>query len=327
MDSNASSHSSQQEKKQAYQQAAEWYLLMQEQPLTDQQQEEFEAWQQIPLHQQVWQNVRMFDDKFQRLPKQQIARTVQHFDATLPKWAAQLCIVLCSALGLLYVGQGVRQQDYFPEIWSFDPVEIYHTERGMQQHLTLQDGSQVWLNSNSKIRVKYNSQQRRIELAKGEIYIETHKDTFKRQLSVRTSHGDLLALGTVFNVRYSAEKTELLVRQGIVRILTKDRQTQQDIPAQHAATFNQDKISPKSYQATHMLWRQQLLVVHSMPLGQFIKELTPHYQGKIQLEPALGEILISGSYSTQDVEKTLSIVTNTHHLNIQVKPQKIQLAQ
>ncbi len=40
---------------------------------------------------------------------------------------------------------------------------------------------------------------------------------------------------------------------------------------------------------------------------------------------ALDRILISGSYSTQDVEKTLTMVADTHHLNIQINQQRIEL--
>ncbi|MCH7315030.1 FecR domain-containing protein [Acinetobacter sp. ANC 3882] len=317
---------SKEDKQQAYEQAAQWYIELHEKSLDERQQAEFEEWLTAePLHQQVWRNVTMFDEKLNRVSKHQIDQTFQQLESK--QWnIGKLSLVFMSVFPVLYVYQAIRQQDYLPELWSFAPIAIYNTGKGEQRQFTLADGSRVWLNSNSKIRIKYNQHQRRIELAKGEIYIETHKDPFKRQFSVQTSHGNLVALGTVFNVRYFPEKTELLVQQGTVRILTKDRQIQQDIPAQHAAIFNQDSIRTKPYQATQMLWRQQLLVVHSMLLGQFVNELKPHYQGEIQLEPALDNILISGSYSTQDIEKTLTMVANTHHLNIQTHQQKIQLS-
>ncbi|WP_252719681.1 FecR domain-containing protein, partial [Acinetobacter ursingii] len=35
--------------------------------------------------------------------------------------------------------------------------------------------------------------------------------------TVHTADGDLLALGTVFNVRHLSTQTELIVKQGIVR--------------------------------------------------------------------------------------------------------------
>ncbi|MCH4246407.1 MAG: FecR domain-containing protein [Acinetobacter populi] len=314
-----------QEKQQAYEQAAEWFMLMQEHPLNTQQQVEFEAWLAAkPLHQEVWQNVAMFEEKFNRMPKQVIAKTVQELKPK-KKNIGKLSMAFISLLTAFYAFQGIRQQDYFPELLSFDAVDIYKTKIGEQQQVALQDGSQIWLNSQTKIRVKYNNQQRKIELANGEIYIETHKDPLQRPFSVYTQHGDLVALGTKFNVDYTPHQTELSVQEGAVRIQTKNSKRQQIISAQHAALFDTDKIYPQAFHAGDLLWRQHLLVVHSMPLSQFIKELSKYDKTRIILDPSAHNVLVSGSYSTQDIRKTLEIIAHTYQLNISGTTDQIRI--
>lgn len=316
------------DKQRVYEQAAEWYMLMQEQILTEAQQTEFDIWLATSaLHQEVWKNVTMFDAKFQRMPKHVVAKTVQELKLQ-NKPTGKLSLAFISILAALYAYQSIRQQDFLPEILSFDPIDIYKTEIGQQQQIALADGSQIWLNSGTKIRVKYNDQQRRIDLTKGEIYIETAKDQMQRRFSVNTKHGDLLALGTVFNVYYTPERTILQVKEGAVRIETANHKKRQDIAAQHAAAFDDQQIYSAAYQATNLLWREQLFVVHSMSLKQFTAELSRYHKAKIIIDPALDHIAVSGSYSLLNIEKTLAMVAQTHHLKMNVDMQgNIQLTQ
>lgn len=303
-------------KEQAYYEAAEWYMQMQELAWDAEQQAKFEQWLELnPIHQEVWHNVIMFDEKLGRVPKGIVAKTMQQLKPK-QRYATKFSLIVF-VLGItLYIIQGIRQQDYLPELLSFQPVDVYKTQIGEQQHLTLADGSQVWLNSQSKIRVKYDAKQRRIELTQGEIYIETHKDDRKRPFSVNTTHGNLLALGTVFNVRDLPTKTELIVKQGSVRIQPQYAKNYQDIHAQNAVSFDHNTIFSEQYSDLPLLWRKQLLVVHSMPLAQFIHELSRYYPSMINLDPNLQKILISGAYPIQDVPRTLRMLQSTYHLKV-----------
>ncbi|NOZ97861.1 MAG: DUF4880 domain-containing protein [Gammaproteobacteria bacterium] len=310
----------------AYREAAEWYMQMQEQALDAKQKTCFDQWLAADvLHQEVWANVIMFDEKLGRVPKTVMAQTMQHMQ---PKqhYATKFSLILFAICVALYAVQGIRQQDYLPEMFSFDPVDIYKTQIGEQQQLSLADGSQLWLNSDSKIRVKYNTKQRRIELARGEIYIETHKDSQQRPFTVHTADGDLLALGTVFNVRHLPTQTELIVKQGIVRTQPQQSQYYRDVPAQHTIRFDEKQIYIDAYSDLPLLWRQQLLVVHSMPLEQFITELSRYHQNEINLDPSLEKIQVSGAYSTQDLARTLNMLKSTYHLHvIQSGPDRFDL--
>ena len=300
----------------AYREAAEWYMQMQEQAFDAKQKTCFDQWLAADvLHQEVWANVIMFDEKLGRVPKTVMAQTMQQLKPK-PQIATKFSLILFALCIALYEVQGIRQQDYLPEMLSFDPVDIYKTHIGEQQQLTLADGSQLWLNSNSKIRVKYNTKQRRIELARGEIYIETHQDIQQRPFTVHTADEDLLALGTVFNVRHLTTQTELIVKQGIVRTQPRYATDYQDIAAQHTVRFDAQQIYHENYSDMPLLWRQQLLVVHSMSLKQFITELSRYHQQQIDIDPSLEKILVSGAYSTQDLSRTLNMLQTTYHFNV-----------
>ncbi|KAA8733768.1 DUF4974 domain-containing protein [Acinetobacter qingfengensis] len=321
--------SDQQVRQQAYEQAAHWYMQLKEQGFSEEQQQAFDQWLNAnSLHQHIWQNVTMFDEKFNRLSRPVLAKTMAHIQHKKKVSGGKWCLGLLAVMTAFYAYQSIRQQDYLPDLLSFDAVDVYTTRMGETQYLTLQDGSQIWINSASKIRVKYTDFQRQIELAQGEIFIETHHDVQKRQFYVSTSHGKLQALGTVFNVHYLPDQTELSVKEGIVRIQTVHGQYHQDITAEHAAVFDQNQIHQDNYQATQFLWREHLLVVHSMPLKQVVAELSRYYPGEIELDPSLEQVLISGSYSTQNIEKTLKILATTYQFNMRViSEQKLRVQQ
>lgn len=83
------------------------------------------------------------------------------------------------------------------------PVSAFNslsTPRGGQYHVTLPDGSEVWLNSASSIRfpVVFSKDKREIELA-GEGYFEVKEDK-TRPFIVKTKTLDITVLGTGFNI-------------------------------------------------------------------------------------------------------------------------------
>lgn len=80
--------------------------------------------------------------------------------------------------------------------------------RGGEYHLTLSDGSQVWINSETMVKypVVFKGRERKIYVS-GEVYVNAAKDISKPFL-VRTDDFTLQVLGTQFNIRtYKDEHT------------------------------------------------------------------------------------------------------------------------
>ena len=73
--------------------------------------------------------------------------------------------------------------------------------RGHDYHLTLADGTQVWLNAESRLEFpdRFNGNTREVRL-EGEAYFEVKRDA-KRPFIVHTDYLTTRVLGTAFNVR------------------------------------------------------------------------------------------------------------------------------
>ena len=107
---------------------------------------------------------------------------------------------------------------------SADKSEV-STRYGSRTKLLLPDGSQVWLNSGSKISYDktYGNGIREVALS-GEAYFDVIKNS-AHPFIIHTSTIDIKVLGTAFNVKsYPGEKnTETSLIRGSIEVTMKDR--------------------------------------------------------------------------------------------------------
>ncbi|MDR0544233.1 MAG: DUF4974 domain-containing protein [Odoribacteraceae bacterium] len=82
--------------------------------------------------------------------------------------------------------------------------------RGGEYHLTLADGTLVWLNSDTRLRFlfPFTGTLREVHL-EGEAYFEVHRDA-DRPFIVRTRVGEVSVLGTAFNISAYPENREMV---------------------------------------------------------------------------------------------------------------------
>ena len=113
-----------------------------------------------------------------------------------------------------------------PEIKIPQPVaqNSVSTKKGSKSKIQLPDGSQVWLNADSRITYNesFRGAAREVHLC-GEAYFDVVKDR-NHPFIIHTSAIDVLVLGTVLNVRsYSNEKnTEAVLIHGSVQVTLRD---------------------------------------------------------------------------------------------------------
>jgi len=140
------------------------------------------------------------------------------------KVIAQIAAVLIVAIAAAY---------FFVEKNTPEPVPAPVTEKivksnawGQKTHVFLHDGSEVILNSGSKIEYDkyFTSDKREIHLT-GEAYFIVEKDP-ARPFVVKTKNLATTALGTEFNVRaYENEKTSVTLAEGKVKVVAESEST------------------------------------------------------------------------------------------------------
>jgi transmembrane sensor len=105
----------------------------------------------------------------------------------------------------------------------------YSTPIGGHEHITLDDGSVLDLNTNTGVRVQYTAARRQIFLDRGEVLLSVAHDA-SRPLEVIAAHVVTRAVGTRFSVRlYDNTNVETVVTEG--RVLVLREQTVLGLPA------------------------------------------------------------------------------------------------
>jgi len=94
----------------------------------------------------------------------------------------------------------------------------FMTAVGEQRSVTLRDGSVMFLNTDSKVRVRWRNSERRVDLIRGEARFRVASNV-QRPFVVMTARAAVRVLGTIFNVRTEAQSTQVTVMEGQVEVL------------------------------------------------------------------------------------------------------------
>jgi transmembrane sensor len=140
-----------------------------------------------------------------------------------PVWrwmAAAGVLVVVTSVVLLFGG---RRKGLPPEVAVVQKPNLYSTQPGSKSKLDLPDGTQVWLNGNSKLTVAdgpFGSTSREVYLS-GEAFFDVARNE-KIPFLIHTGTIDITVLGTAFNVKaYPGEKNvETALVRGLIEITT-----------------------------------------------------------------------------------------------------------
>ena len=166
----------------------------------------------------LWDDMSVLNELSGLFPQPTAKHTTKR--RALPKnavWGiAATFLVMAIAVGV------VVQRTWLNSAPEFAAVsQKFQTGVGEQKNVTLSDGSQLHLNTNSLVTVDFTSSARNIVLLKGEAHFEVAHDK-TRPFSVTAGNNTVTAVGTAFNMQYVDDNAfELVVTDG--KVLVKDR--------------------------------------------------------------------------------------------------------
>ncbi len=185
---------------------------------------------------------------------------------------------------------------------------------GETREVALADGSQVSLNSHSRLDLAFEGGRRGVRLLEGEAYFEVAKDA--RPFVVAAAGGEVTVLGTRFNVYDEGGRVTVTVAEGRVRVaagggaalLAAGKQAAYDAGGVGAVSdANIDEA---------LAWRRGRLVFKLQPLAAVVAAINRHSRGRIViLGFGLRERVVSGVFNTGQPEQSLQTIQATLHLN------------
>lgn len=225
-----------------------------------------------------------------------------------------LCVTLLSGqMPWQWFGDGTRK----PKV---APNESFRTVVGETRTVTLRDGSQITLNTGTRIEVTYLPERREIYLAQGEATFDVAPDA-GRPFLVSAARRQFQAIGTKFNLRaLSPVNAELTVTEGEVKVLDAPPK----IPASPAqrrdpitygeATVRVSQtalVEPGFQLVTHidpddvdarLAWQRGFLIFQDRALEDVVAEMERYTHRRFVFRTAqLRGLRISGNFRIGDV--------------------------
>jgi len=165
------------------------------------------------------------------------------------------------------------------------------TEPGERSHMTLPDGTKVWLNTDSEMKYAsdFNHEHRDVYVT-GECYFEVAKNA-QKPFVVHANDLQVKVYGTHFNVKERSEtkQSEVTLVEGKVEVLSPANKSLSYLSPGEKLTLKGNKYRVEKAENPQALiaWTQGVLVFEDQPFEEVVSYLENWYGVSIQLDQTL----------------------------------------
>jgi len=253
----------------------------------------------------------MWDDlgSVQHLPEMELPRANSR-----RQWlGASLAVAASLVLALLLL----------PQFDQPIATQQFQTAVGERRTVTLPDQSQVTMNTNSRLSIRFSDTIRHVTLQQGEAYFQVSSNP-KRPFEVDSGTALVTVVGTAFNIFRDDNHSEVTVAEGIVRV------TELNAPATRAA--NTEILRANEYlQADHsgfsagelpdvsarMAWQRGELQAREMSLSALVAELERYHELHILIaDPDVASRTVSGVFQLDHPETILQALQRSADVKV-----------
>jgi transmembrane sensor len=337
--------------------AAMWHERLHRDKVSEETRRDFDAWLAAsPAHRHAYQSVEGAWASLRHASEAPSILALRHETAlrltrktsghTRPlRWAVAAAILIGLGVGTLAVYPTDRplMSDILATIRNADHLH-YQTATGERLAVSLPDGSQVTLDTQSELKLNFSPAQRRVQLTRGQAFFEVAKDP-KRPFVVATRNRQFLAVGTAFDVRLDGDQVRITMVEGTVRVESTDDQMQllqlndsHNGKAGRAGSPNrQDRIASSGAppiatitageqlisdagREDHVLaadpdrdtsWRRGQVIFENTRLADAVAEINRYSETKIELgDASLADLRLSGAFATGRTGVFIEAVTS-----------------
>ena len=213
----------------------------------------------------------------------------------------------------------------------------YHSNVGERLEVVLPDLSTVTLNTNSRINVRYDTNERWVHLEKGEAHfvVEAAPD---RPFNVFAGSGTVRAVGTAFNVYVKQDVVEVTVAEGVVEVVpTSVDEFEQAIQEEHqsatdpmaetlvggqTAEYSQtveviSSVPPEDLDGPFTYWRDGILEFEDERLDAVVEEASRYFTAKISIEsPELAASHITAVFEAGSADIFLRLIDQSNEMRV-----------
>lgn len=285
--------------------AASWHARLGARNVSTATLDEFFAWRSDPKNADAYRRVeRIWEGTTQLAGDPQIDAAVREA-LTRGTGRASPALVPRALLGFAAVGAAAV---LIFGAWSWlQARSTFATDTGEQRIVQLADGSSVRLDTDSRIRVRFDGDRRRVDLETGQALFTVAHDS-ARPFVVDAGAAQVTALGTVFDVQRSGGEVSVTLVSGAVEVAA-DRTTRPArlTPGQQAQV-NRGGVRTRPVDAAlETSWTDGRIVFRDTPLREAVAEVNRYLTARIELaEGPAAAVPINGVFKTGDRDAFVS---------------------
>lgn len=296
---------------QVLQDAAHWFAVLQSDTVSETDRQAWREWLAEPEHAHAWQRVEHISGRFEPLARDPFspAASVTLMQRRQPnrRQALKTFSVFCGGGLLALAGNAMPWRS-----WAADQ----RTAIGEVRNWRLEDGSQLWLNTDSAADVAFGQRRRTLSLYRGELLVQATAE--RRPLMLRTAEGSVQARDAArFSVLQRDGRTELSVFDGAVDIALGGRGASHMVMQGSQTSFSDSRIElDRPAQAGRQAWTSGVLLADNLRLDEFVAELGRYRLGYLGCDPRIAGLRVVGAYPLADTERVLEALASTLGLHI-----------
>lgn len=212
---------------------------------------------------------------------------------------------------------------------SRENVTTYATTVGGREILSLADGSQIELNTDTILRVSNRTDAREVWLDRGEAYFHIVHDV-SRPFTVMAQGRRITDLGTQFTVRQEVDHLKIAVFEGRVQLQESSKKSPILSAGDTAiATSETVSVSRKATRklSTELAWRRGMIVFDNVSLAEAAVEFNRYNHAQIVIaDAAVGRMTIAGTFPINGVKGFSDLTRHVLGLRVEAHDQKISIS-
>ncbi|WP_299666167.1 FecR domain-containing protein [uncultured Polaribacter sp.] len=217
-----------------------------------------------------------------------------------------------------------------------DNYKVYNyltIPRGGQFHITLSDGTEVWLNSESKLKYPVNFSKgkiREVELVYGEAYFDVSPSAFHKGAKFKVYHNnhEVEVFGTQFNVKAYRDEVNIYTTlvEGKIGVRFAGREQKLNPNQQlNVNLANNSLVTLEVDIYNEVSWKEGIFSFEKKSLFEMMKVLSRWYDiDVLYTDIEVGSVQFTGVLGKeQTLDEILSTIKNTNNINYEIKEKMV----
>lgn len=226
---------------------------------------------------------------------------------------------------LLAMAGSLAASGIFFAVWQQAAAEIYETGVGEQKHAVLPDGTQVFLDADTKIRAHFDKTTRAVALERGRCNFHL-KENDERPFVVDAAADQIIARHSTFDIRRDGDTVCVILTQGTAEVAADGEVLHHLLPGDRFIAGTQGRRIDQPHLAPLLAWQTGQAVFDNETLAEAIREMNRYSVVKITVTDAnVAKLRISGVYRVGDNVAFAHSVASLLPVILEIEKDKVRL--